>query len=203
MEKPLSRQESAKALKNYNDQQSRFKAGPATVSGSANKAVTDKIGSQSRFGSTNNYYTQRKVTYGGYQPPPYAYGSYSSFGMWDAMFLWFMLDNMNQRQYSEHYYHHRDDPGMKKWREEAEKQAKDNDELKAKLAALDQKVESMKGTPKDPSYIPPDAGAVVLAKDVAEKTVSKEDDGGFPWFWTIVILAITAGGIWYLRRRNA
>ncbi len=52
-------------------------------------------------------------------------------------------------------YHHKDDPGFSKWREEVEKQAKDNADLKAKLAEMDNQIKKLEGTPKDPGYLPP------------------------------------------------
>ncbi len=74
---------------------------------------------------------------------------------------------MTNRNVAATAYNHWDDPGFQRWREEAEKQAKDNAELKAKLAEMDKQVKSLQGTPKDPGYLPPGVPAdVALAPSV-------------------------------------
>lgn len=62
---------------------------------------------------------------------------------------------MSDRKVASMAYNHQNDPGFQQWREEVEKQAKDNTELKAKLAEMDKQIKSMEGTPKDPGYLPP------------------------------------------------
>jgi len=59
----------------------------------------------------DNYYSGR-----GWSAPGYAYRSFPSFGLWDAMFLWFMLRQASGPAFM---YNHQDDPGVKAFRQEA------------------------------------------------------------------------------------
>ncbi len=101
------------------------------------------------------------------------YSSRPSFGMWDAMFLWMMLDNIgSNRNAAQFAYNHGNDQGYKEWRAEADKLAADNAELKAKLEKLDKETANMSGS-KDPSYLPSNTPAdVALA---AEALAAKAD----------------------------
>lgn len=125
-------------------------------------------GSQNRT-SYDNYYAGRDSHYGGmgWRTPGYAFMSYPSFGMWDALFMWSMLDMMSSRRHYAVAHHHANDPGYKEWRGEAERLAEDNAELRAKLDELDQQVATLEGTPRDPNYLPPGVTpAIALAAEV-------------------------------------
>jgi len=128
--------------------------------------------------------------------------------MWDAAFLWFMLDNINDTQYANMYYHHGNDEDMKAWRREADRLANDNVELKAKLAKLDAEMEKVKatGAPIDPSYVPDDAGDIALAAKIVEETEKPVTNSGWSiWPW-LIALAIGGGLVFALyhqaRRRT-
>lgn len=125
-------------------------------------------GSQNRT-SYDNYYAGRDSYYGGmgWRTPGYAFMSYPSFGMWDALFMWSMLDMMSSRRHYAMAHHHANDPGYKEWRGEAERLAEDNAELRAKLDELDKQVATLEGTPRDPEYLPPGVTpAIALAAEV-------------------------------------
>jgi hypothetical protein len=113
--------------------------------------------------SYDSWARQRSTYYGGYRwsPPGYAYHSQPSFGMWDALWMWFMLDTLNRAGHSAFFYNHANDPGYQEWRREADRLAKDNAELKAKLDQLDANMKTREGQPRDPNYIPPDANRQV------------------------------------------
>lgn len=116
--------------------------------------------------SASSYSSTRRNYYSSWDRPNYVYQSSSSFGMWDAMFLWMMLDSLNDNNMVNAYYHHQNDPGMAAWRAEANEMAKENAELKAKLDALDAKVAGMNGE-VDPSYVPEGVpAAAYMAKSV-------------------------------------
>lgn len=119
------------------------------------------------------YTIKRHEYYRSYQPPVYVYNSAPRYGVWDAMFMWMMLDSMNHSM----YYNHRNDADWAAWRADADRQAQTNAELKAKLAAMDAKVKELEAqkTPVDPAYMPPGVDpTVALAQDVAEKTLPHE-----------------------------
>ena len=182
--KAAAKAQSAKALESMKAEKAKFTAPASTTAtpASTKSAVLGKVGSGNASGSgrlsRNSYYVQRDNYYSGWNRPSYMYNYPSAFGMWDAMFLWMMLDTIgdSNRHNSEMYYHHQNDPAIQEWRKDAEEQAKTNEELKAKLAALDQKVKDMEtqGVKPDESFIPTEAGAVVLAAEVAEQNLPEK-----------------------------
>jgi hypothetical protein len=92
---------------------------------------------------------------GGWTAPGWAYRSRPSFGAWDALFLWFLLDNLSRPGYGDWFHHHRDDPGYAQWRAEAERMAQGDAELRRRLDELDRRLAEQEGQPRDPSYLPP------------------------------------------------
>ncbi len=99
------------------------------------------------------YYSRKR-----YSPPSYYYRSYRSFGIWNSLFLWMMLDSISTPRYSRFYYSHYDDPDVQKFIEEANELSKDNEELKEKLDTMEKEVQTMKlkGAVVDSNYIPED-----------------------------------------------
>lgn len=136
----------------YKLDQSKYDSNPLYQKGK----VYSGFDYNTHYGNRNNYYRSQ-----GYQAPPYAFNSAPSFGIFDTLFLFWMLDHFSNKNVAATAYHHADDPGYKKWREEAESLSKDNADLKNKLNELDKQVKSMSGTPKDPAYLPKDVPADV------------------------------------------
>lgn len=99
------------------------------------------------------YYSNR-----GYSAPNYYYQSYRSFGMWDSLFLWMMLDRISTPQYSRFYYNHSENPDVKNFIAEAKDLSNENIELKEKLDMMEVKIDKMKdeGVKVDSNYIPKD-----------------------------------------------
>lgn len=147
----------------YKQQQSAFKQKPlsankTTTSTRTNyKTSTNPIITKTTHVNRTTYVNRRGSYYNNWNTPSYAYNSYSSFGIWDSMALWYMMDHLNEAKYREMYYHQRNTPGMQEWRAEANKLSADNAEMKAKLALMDTQVNIMKkqGIKVDPSYTPP------------------------------------------------
>jgi len=108
--------------------------------------------------SYGGYYNRHRSYYSGigWGMPYYGYSSMSSFGIWHAATLWLVLDRLTQPNYYSMAYHHRSDPGFTQWRQEADRLALENRELRGKLDRLDQQVEKMEaaGVPKNPEYLP-------------------------------------------------
>jgi hypothetical protein len=152
-----------------------------------------------------DYQVRRHTYYTTYYPtyvtPPYAYRSYNHFGIYDAAFLWLMMDQISShnRDYGRYYYNRMDDPAYREWRGEANRLAADNAELKAKLAAMDAEVAQLKNEPKDPNYqIPGLDPAVTLSEDVVKQEAApdpapapavrpKPADTGLGWGWWVAI----------------
>lgn len=104
-----------------------------------------------------DYRTQRKKDfYSNYHVPSYAQPvimQQPSYGIYDSLMMWSLLDNMGDRHM---YYHHQDDPAFVQWRNDADKLCKEgNTEICEKLNSLDNDVAELKnkGIKKDVSYI--------------------------------------------------
>jgi hypothetical protein len=198
----MSKQASGSALRNY----STAKEQPSFARGTGPAAAASPAFSSysGRFHSYDDYYARRGSYYDGFgwRPPMYAYSSRSSFGMWDAMFMWFMLDSISNASHAMWFHNHSDDPGYAQWRQEADRLAADNADLRTKLDALDAKQKETAGQPRDPSYMPPDAKPELAL--AAENAVVPQPSSTGP-NWLVDGLAVLAvGGLFlFLRRRRA
>lgn len=205
-DKGFAKENAKESLHSYNAERAKFRtpenAGAGGSTGSSNSGVLG------RTTYNPDTYIERRGTFyrnSGYTQPGYIYRSYPRFGVWDAMFMWFMLDNITRPHYSQMYYHHQNDPGFQQWRKEAEKMSGENQELKQKLATLDQEVARLKGQPVDPSYAPPGVDTDLLM----DKGALDELKGGKPkktgfGFWKLLfgllLLSAVAYGLWKLLR---
>ncbi len=153
----LRKKSSQESLQRYQEEKSRFKNPEYNLDKSKYDSnplyQKGKVYSGFDYG---NHYSNRDNYYRaqGYRAPGFAFGGAPSFGIFDTLFLFWMLDHLGNKNVAATAYHHQNDPGYQKWRQEADQLAKDNAELKGKLAELDKQVKSMEGTPKDPSYLP-------------------------------------------------
>lgn len=161
--KAAQRKQAAKTMKRK--ETSKFKKQPpktsaATMRSYRKSPVTRNV----RRVNTRTYYTQRNSYYAGsgWHRPSYFHRSYSSFGLYDAAFMWMMLDRHNSM-----YYHHRRDSSFVQWRREADRLSRDNAELRAKLNKLDGQMTTMQGTPVNKSFTPKGVPAnVMLSEEV-------------------------------------
>jgi len=140
------------------------------------------------------HYGRRDSFYSGmgFRPPGFAYGMAPSYGIWDTLFWFMILDRVTDRNHSSMAYHHANDPGYQAWRRDADNLAKDNSELKGKLDALDKQVVAMKGTPVDPNYLPKGVPpeVAVAANAIADKPIQRPvirfatgpPDGNYQYF---------------------
>lgn len=196
----LSKQASGASLRSYDTSKERARFQAPSVPVVAPSAGFS--GYAGRFHSFNDYYAQRNGYYSGFgwQPPGYVYASRPSFGMWDALFLWFMLNSIGNASHAMWFHDHADDPGYQQWRQEADRLAADNADLRTKLAELDTQQKALAGEPRDPNYMPPDAKPeLALASENAVAVPSPS--GGTHWLLDIVLVLIVGGGIFFLRRR--
>lgn len=148
----------------FKTQKQRFKKRKvATSNKSTNKVkpvIVNKTYNQwnvnARTSNSSTYYSRRGAYYNGWQQPLYVTNSYSSFGMWDSVGLWFMLDHMNDRRYRQMYYHHSSTSGMMEWRREADRLALSNVKLRRQLAEMDSAntTLSSQGVKHNSNYVP-------------------------------------------------
>ena len=166
----ISQDASKRSLSNHKTQQSKFakqSTSATNTSSYKNNALYNRA-SESRV-PYGRYYNQRDRYYSGsgWSAPGYAFRSYPSFGMWDALIWWSMLDHLSDRRRYSMAHHHASDPGYQEWRREADRMAQENEELKKKLGDLDRQVATMKGLPVDANYLPPGVDpSVALAAEV-------------------------------------
>jgi len=168
----MSRHSSATAYTSYRATQSQFRAAAAPPasppSGSAFARVQQAPSYSVLVTHRNSYYSSW-----GYVPPPYIYGYAPHFGMWDAIFLWSLASAASNAAQADWFYHHQDDQGYIDWRRQADIEAQQNADLRAQLAAIDQRMSTLQSqnVPRDPNYLPPGADAQVAL--AAENVVSR------------------------------
>jgi len=158
-----------KAAINAKRMRDKFKKRPSSVvSGQAGKASVIKgqrratiaktygdnpIYRRARKTDRGSYWKRRERFYGrDYEPPGYVYNMAPSYGLFGTIFLAGLLNNVSNAGAFAH--HHRDDPGYQAWRREADELARQNKELRDKLAAMDAEAAKLEGTPVDPAYLP-------------------------------------------------
>jgi hypothetical protein len=145
----------------------------------------------------------------GWAAPPYVYRTPRSFGIWDGLFLWFLLDNLTRPGYADFFHHHQNDPGYRQWRAEAERLARENADVRQRLETLDRQVAEKQGQPKDPEFLPPDTPPEVAAAapDDARTPSTAEPPGsegeGFGPS-SLIVLVLAGGGVaaFLIRRRR-
>ncbi|MBL6458340.1 DUF2491 family protein [Belnapia sp. T6] len=138
-----------------------------------------------------------------------------SFGVWDGVFLWFLLSNLARAGSTDFFHNHQDDPGYREWRQEAERRAQTDAETRARLDELDRRLAERQGQPRDPNYLPPDVPAdVAMAPRPDARTPSTaapppaasppeavSDAGGLSPL-TLLVLLGGGGALFLLARRR-
>ena len=127
----------------------------------------------------------------GWSPPPYADRTRSQFGMWDAVFLWYMLDTLSRPGHADFFHHHSNDTGYAAWRAEANRRAAEDPALRQKLAELDARLAAMQETPRARDYLPPDATPTIA---LAPKGEARDAGGGLGF---ILFLVLVGGVAWF------
>lgn len=109
----------------------------------------------------------------GVELPSKMYDGPPSFGIWDAAFLYGLLQMATSKDHAAFGYHHKDDPGYQEWRKKAEDKASQDADLKKRLEELDRQVEQLKaqGVTPDKGYLPETvpASLAVAAEALASK----------------------------------
>ena len=152
------RQLSSQSYNRYKSEQDRFKT-PAqgTLTGASDYAHNPLYGANAgRYRNYDQAYAERDRWRGAnpWTPSPFAFHSAPSFGMWDALFWWMVLDKITEPSHAAAAYHNANDPGFQAWRAEANRMAADNAELKAKLDTMDAKLTALQGQPQKPGTLP-------------------------------------------------
>ena len=212
-DREMQRRTSVDALGEYRRQQERLKqdesrfARPSAPVQTAPRPPSGPWSQPPRYDRYDDWSRARTSYYGsyGWSAPPYAYQSSPSFGAFDAMALWFLLDNLRRPGYADFFHNHRDDPGYQSWRSEADRLARDNAELRGKLQTLDGELAQRSGQPRDPSYVPPGMDpSIAMAARGAVRPAQAPQSSGYGWL-VVVVVAMAGAAVfyWLWRRRQA
>jgi TRAP-type uncharacterized transport system substrate-binding protein len=121
---------------------------------------------------SSTYYQRRNDRYGKWNnnPPIYVTNSSPSFGMWDAMALYWMVDMMTPDQSAAFAYNQQNNADWQQAQEQMREQARTNGELQAKLDAMDAQMKTISGDP-DPNFIPSGVDAdLMLSSEAVDST---------------------------------
>ena len=120
------------------------------------------------------------------------------------MFLWYLLDNLARPGSAEFFRSHRDDPGLREWRAQANELSANDMELRRRLEKLDAEIAAQAGATLNPNYLPPGIPPqIAVAKPGDERTPSTGGQG--PGLGALMpVLVIGGGGLAFLawRRRG-
>ena len=158
----------------------------------------------------DSYYRNRDTYYRsrGWTPPAYIYRSYDRFDSMDALAFWFALDAATDAAQMAFLYNQMGTPAYQQWRAEADRLAAEDAQLKAKLDRLEAENARLRSqnVAQDPAYLPPGVNPeTVLAAEavVEEQPAGAAEEGGFPWFYTLLGLAIAGGlAVFVIRPRG-
>ena len=195
----LSRQRAAQALEQQRRQQatpSPAPGGQAPSSGwftGGDRRTPSYAAPSSAAPRGNTWFAQQ-----GWAAPPYAAAAPRSFGVWDGLMLWFMLDHLTRPGYGDFLRGNRDDPGVRQWREQADAMARDNTDLRRKLAELD-----ASGTGADSGWVevPADIPRDLAQVETNNRRTPSSGGGIFGTVFAVALLA-GAGGLAYMAMRR-
>ena len=142
----------------------------------------------------------------GWRPSPYVRPTASSYNGWNPFLFWFLLDRLAQSGGADFFHHHEYDPGYAQWRGDADRLARDNAELRAKLDSLDAALAAKREDPRDSGYLPPGVSAA-SAHAAAEVVDASENPsgraGGISLFIVAVVLIGAVVFLFYVSARHA
>jgi uncharacterized protein DUF2491 len=131
----------------------------------------------------------------GGSPPSYADRTRSQYGIWNAAFLWSLLNTLSRPGHADFFHNHANDPGYTAWRAEADRRAAQDPSLRQKLAELDTQLAAMQEKPRARDYLPPDVTpAMALASERGRSTSG--------WGLGFILLLVLVGVVgWFAWRR--
>ena len=216
----IAKEQAQKAMADYQAEQAKFKQ-PAqhsavTPAPAAQHTVVNRVIENNYHYDSGNYANRTRTFYDahGWGAPAYASAFFPSYGLWNTLSLLYMIDHIHDQQYAMMYYSHRNDDDMRKWREQAEIEARNNTDLKAKLAAMDSRMQAMEqqGIKGDPGYIPTEMAELALNEDTLKNAAqrratadsrSKSPAQGSHWFlWTLLTLGVLGCGYYLVFKRK-
>lgn len=150
--KKMKKEKSAKSYREYKETKSKFKEKPTVAQTDLNQV--QKTPKKSFNLDSDNYYSRKSSYYDNNRQKNYIYNHRPSFGIWDAVFLWALLDNPSSS--ATYVYNHSNDAGVQEWLKVAKEEAKTNEEVKQKVSQLESEIAKMQrdNLQKDETYLP-------------------------------------------------
>ena len=205
--KKIKKEKSTKAYKEYKQTKTKFKEKPKVVQ--TDKIKVQKIRKKSFNLGSDDYYSRKSSYYDNNRKRDYIYNHRSNFGIWDAVFLWALLDNPSSG--ATHVYNHSNDAGVQEWLRNAKDEAKDNEELRQKVSLLEGEVAKMQAgnLQKDETYLPksiePD---LAFSENFVEKNrdvfYESKDESSSSWVSVLIpVFMILFLGYWLIFVRKS
>jgi hypothetical protein len=216
----ISRSQSAAALNQFRADQNKFKAPPAAPPVSPQTAQQSnawRAYGANRWNNADSYWAARRQAeqrlppqWNNYyrSPPSWVSSGPPSYGSWAAPFLGGLLvGGLATKAYDTWAYSHWNDPGVMQWRQDMERQAQDNAELREKLDGLNARVAELQkaNAPKTdalPDNIDP---SLVVAPQTA--LLATASSGTNWWIWgpltaVLLVVGFLALSVWVSRNRQ-
>jgi hypothetical protein len=152
-------------------------------------------------------YRPSPTTEWGWTPPPTIRPNVSSYGGWNPLLFWFLLDRLAQSGNSQFFHNHQYDPGYMQWRADADRRARDDPDLRAKLDNLDSTLAERQNEPRDPGYLP--KGVSAQSAHASADVVSTSDSpqgkkgSGVTLFIVAVLLIGAVAFLFYVSARHS
>jgi hypothetical protein len=207
-----SKNVSKSALAKFDSDQKKFSA-PPPVAVDRSTVTSNPVwaSNASRYRTADDYYAARDRSYASlhYQPPVIVYQHAPSYGLWDTVFLYMMLDRISQHNhdYAMWAYSHQTDPGYQAWMRDA--QNSNDAKVQAQLADLKAEVARLEAekAQQNPAFLPSEVDAsvalapqAVLSAQANESEVAPTKDepayksnGGIGVVGVIAILLVLGG----------
>ena len=181
-DRAFSRERAGEALRGY---RARTNAAPQASGAGGGSWWGGGSRGTYRTGTGTGWYGNR-----GWAIPNYAWTGPRRFGVWDGLFLWFLLSHLTRPGSADFFYNHHNDPGYQQWRTEANRRAQEDPAVRQQLTQLDQQVADKQGQSRDPNYLPPGIPpelATGSAGDVRTPSTATGQDGGSGVLWVVLL----------------
>jgi Protein of unknown function (DUF2491) len=132
----------------------------------------------------------------GWSAPTTTYSPNRSFGVWDGLFLGYLLSNLGRPGASDFFHNNQNDPGYQQWRSEADRQAQDNAALRQKLDELDRQLADRENRPRTPGALPPGVPSEIAKASPSRTPGMPAEGSGSKWVWVVLLGGV--GAVAYL-----
>lgn len=143
-------------------------------------------------------YRPPPTTEWGWTPPPTIRPNVSSYGGWNPLLFWFLLDRLAQSGNSDFFHNHQYDPGYAQWRVDADRKAQEDPAVRAQLDKLDSALAERQNEPRDPGSLPKGVSpeSARASADVVSISDAPPNKGSGVTLFIVAILLI--GGVVFL-----